>query len=148
MNLIRIRDEIICTHSAHKALHFLQDLANIQKYEPKVSMAQVHRIGKERGFYVVSGFFAGIPWKGEFSYKCTEKGFHSEMLKGALAGRVRGGFVVSHESNDTCKIMHYEEYEIPGWLFWLIPFLRIYLQLAMKRELRLVARSLAEHTYH
>lgn len=144
MSLIRITDEIVCPCPSEKALDLLQDLTNIQKYEPKVESAQVYPTDHKSGFYAVSGLFAGLPWKGKFSYEHTEKGFHSEMQEGPLAGKVRGGFVVSRQSDIACKIVHYEEYEFPSGLFLLTPFLRTYLRRAIKKELQLISLSISK----
>jgi len=83
-------------------------------------------------------------WRGKFSYEINNRGFHSEMLQGPSGVRVKGGFVVQAEGSHRCQITHYENYRLPHWMSPLTLLIRLYLFLAMKKELRDLADVIQE----
>jgi hypothetical protein len=121
---------------AEQALAVLWDIQNLKLYEPKADSAQVEPETKTNGIYTVQGRFAGMRWRGKFSYEINDRGFHSELVKGPSGVRVNGGFVVQAEDSHRCQITHYENYQLPYWMSPLVLLFRLYLFFAMKKELR------------
>lgn len=121
---------------AEQALAVLWDIQNLQFYEPKVDSAQVEPETQTNGTYIVQGRFAGMRWRGKFSYEINDRGFHSEMLQGPSGVQVHGGFVVQAEDSHSCQITHYENYQLPYWMSPLALLIRLYMFWAMKKELR------------
>lgn len=124
-----------------RVLSYLWDMEHLADYEPKVDAVTVSPSGSRAGAYLARGRFAGIPWRGRFSYTLTEGGFHSEMLSGPV--KVRGGFAVRALAEDSCEVTHSEEYELPIWARPLAPLLKAYLRSSLKQELANVGRGAA-----
>lgn len=119
------------------ALAVIQDIKNIEKTEVKADAVQVLPQDERTGTYKVRGHFAGIPWHNEFTYVLNEQGFHSsEAHPPASGSRIQGGFVAISTGEQTCTILHYEQYVLPRWGVPLKPLITWYLQWSMKRELR------------
>jgi hypothetical protein len=135
-NVVTVTDSIPLGLSAEQALAILWDVKNLSLYEPKVDAMQVEPEAEGRGTYAVRGRFAGLPWRGIFSYVLNPRGFHSELLKGPSGVRMNGGFVVTSGRADKCLITHYERYQFTSWLALLGPLIRLYLTWAIKKELR------------
>ena len=49
---------------------------------------------------------------------------------------VEGGFVITPLGSDHCTVIHYEQYVLAPWLAPIRLFVKAYLHLSMKRELR------------
>jgi hypothetical protein len=128
---------------AQRAVAFLHDIRHIAGYEPKVSSVRVTAETATKGSYRAAGRFAGLSWRGEFSYELTPRGFHSELVSGPPGVEVRGGFFVRAERCGGCVVTHYESYRCARWLAPLKPLLRRYLVRAMKEELRKLAEMIA-----
>jgi hypothetical protein len=75
---------------AQRAVAFLHDIRHIAGYEPKVSSVRVTAETATKGSYRAAGRFAGLSWRGEFSYELTPRGFHSELVSGPPGVEVRG----------------------------------------------------------
>lgn len=146
-----IKENIVMPCSAEQARRFLQDLRTIEKYEPKLTHAEVHPSGETGGTYETRGYFAGLPWHGKFSYKLNPAGFFSEMLEGPVQGlQVSGGFAVAALGPSRCLVTHHEKYSFRAWylLLPLLPVIKAYLTLAMHKELQdlkaLILETLAQ----
>ncbi len=134
---VLVFDSIKISCNAQQAITVLHNIENIEKYEPKLISATIRKESDKRGTYKTKGYFAGVPWKGKFSYELRENGFYSEMLKSPLSGlKVEGGFIVEQVAENECKIIHYEQYFHPLWLLTLVPFLKRYLEKEMIKELK------------
>ena len=119
------------------ALAVIQEIKNIEKTEVKADAVEVFPQNERRGTYKVHGHFAGIPWHNEFSYILNEQGFHSfEAHPPPSGSRISGGFVAIATGEQSCTILHYEQYVLPRWGVPLKPFIVWYLQRSMKKELR------------
>ena len=142
---LRVEKTIVVSCPAERARAWLQNLETIARYEPKLTQATVHAQNEREGSYDTVGRFAGLPWEGKFSYRLTETGFYSEMLAGPVPGlRVSGGFDVVPLGESLCRVSHYERYEADSWplLLPLLPFVKLYLSLAMNKELETVRQLL------
>ena len=124
-----------------RVLGYLWKIDNLVKYEPKVNRLSVYPDGDSSGSYKASGYFAGLPWNGRFTYRLSKDGFHSELVEGVI--RVRGGFKTKKVDAESCTLLHWEEYELPGWSGWIAPVIRTYLSGAIRWELRNIRRGLA-----
>lgn len=134
-----VKDRIVVPCPAEQARSFLQDIAMIEKYEPKLSRAEVHPSGETRGTYETHGYFAGLPWQGKFSYELTPAGFFSEMLEGPVQGlQVSGGFEVAALGPSLCLVTHHEKYALRAWylILPLLPAIKAYLTMAIHKELQ------------
>jgi hypothetical protein len=136
MTKMTVTDSIPLGLPAEQALAILWDVKNLRLYEPKVDAMRVEPETEGRGTYAVRGRFAGLPWRGIFSYVLNPRGFHSELLEGPSGVRMNGGFVVTSGRADQCLITHYERYQFTSWLALLAPLIRLYLTWAIKKELR------------
>jgi len=144
MNHVTCTGKISVGAPAEQALAVLWDIQNLKLYEPKADSAQVEPETKTNGTYIVQGRFAGMRWRGKFSYEINDRGFHSEMLQGPSGVRVNGGFVVQAEDSRRCQITHYENYRFSHWMSPLSLPIRFYLFWAMKKELRDLADVIQE----
>ncbi|MCI0694246.1 hypothetical protein L0337_19845 [candidate division KSB1 bacterium] len=142
LHRISATDCIVLDLPAEKALAVLWDIKSLELYEPKVDSAQVRPETERKGIYSAKGHFAGIPWRGEFSYELNDHGFHSEMIRGPMRIEVNGGFIVNSEGPDSCLITHYEHYRFPYWISPLTLLARPYLHWAMRKELRELAGTI------
>jgi hypothetical protein len=128
------------------ALAVVWEIKNIEKSEVKADLVIVNKETEKKGTYNVRGHFAGIPWHNTFSYELNEKGFHSvEAYPPASGSRIQGGFIVEETGENSCNIIHYEQYVIPLWLVPLKPFIQMYLLWSMKKELRDVRELIFEN---
>ena len=119
------------------ALAVIREIKNIEKTEVKAEAVEVSKQTENTGTYKVRGHFAGIPWHNEFSYALHEQGFHSvEAHPPASGPRIQGGFVAVCTGEQTCTILHYEQYILPKWGVPVKPLIEWYLQWSMKKELR------------
>jgi hypothetical protein len=140
-----VMDRIDVPVNAGTALNFICEIKNIDQYEPKVDQAKVNPETDKKGSYEVKGRFAGIPWSGKFSYEINEEGFYSEILNSPIPGlKVQGGFKVKKVSDKDCRISHFENYQLPGWLFAVRPLLKAYLTQSIKKELEDVKKLILE----
>lgn len=137
---VLVKRKVSVNHPANEALSFLQNVATLEWYEPKVDSITVNRISPESGEYSIKGHFAGLPWKGVFSYTLHRRGFRSEMTKAPRGVRLNGGFVVKTELPESCSVTHYERYQFSSWLLPLIPLLRLYLAWSIRQEVSNVAK--------
>ncbi|MGZ3696548.1 MAG: SRPBCC family protein [Bdellovibrionota bacterium] len=147
MPRLRMSDTRTIALPEQTLLNFLHDIGNIARYEPKVDEATVDPIDRRHGSYQVRGRFAGMPWKGAFSYTLRGDGFHSEVLAPVSGVRVDGGFRVKALEDGTCELHHWENYRLPFVAAPFLPFLRLYLKRALKEELQAIeleARADAE----
>jgi len=144
MNHVTCTGKISVGAPAEQALAVLWDIQNLKLYEPKADSAQIEPETKTNGTYIVQGRFAGMRWRGKFSYEINDRGFHSEMLQGPSGVQVNGGFAVNSEGAQRCQITHYENYQLPHWMSLLALLIRIYLFWAMKKELRDLADVIQE----
>lgn len=135
-NKVTVTDSVQLDVPAEQALAVLWEVKNLSLYEPKVDAMRVEPETPERGIYAIQGRFAGVPWRGIFSYVLNPRGFHSELLNGPLNVRMNGGFVVTSKRSEQCLITHYERYQFSSWLALLAPLIRLYLTWAVKKELR------------
>jgi hypothetical protein len=135
INRLRVTGSIAVDVPADKALAILHNIERIERYEPKVDSIQVKPLMAATGTYSAQGHFAGMPWRGAFSYHLNDWGFQSEMVRGAMGIRVKAGFSVKSESVRKCSITHYEDYRLPYWASMLTLLLRPYLFQAMRREM-------------
>jgi len=134
-NKVIVTDSIPLNLPAEQALAILWDVKNLSLYEPKVDAMQVKPETEEKGTYSIWGRFAGLPWRGIFSYALNPRGFHSELLEGPSSVKMNGGFVVTSGRADQCLITYYERYQFTSWLALLAPLIRLYLTWAIKKEL-------------
>jgi hypothetical protein len=144
INKVTVTDSIKLDLPAERALAVLWQVNNLSLYEPKVDAMQVKPETAERGTYAIEGHFAGIPWRGIFSYVLNPRGFHSELLAGPPSVRMNGGFVVTPRRADQCLVTHYERYQFSSWLALLAPLIRLYVAWAIKQELRELAGIITE----
>lgn len=140
MTEVLVRRTVSVNCSALEAVSFLQNIALLEWYEPKVDSISVSRITPQRGEFLVKGRLAGVPWSGVFSYALHRCGFRSEMKAGPRGVRLKGGFVVRPESPESCSVTHYEHYEFSGWLQLLSPLLRLLLSCSIRKEVHNVAK--------
>jgi hypothetical protein len=118
------------------ALAIIQEIKNIEKTEVKADEVQVFPSSERTGTYKVRGHFAGIPWRNEFRYVLNEQGFHSfEAHPPGSGSRIQGGFVAISTGEQSCSIIHYEQYILPRWGVLLKLLIVWYLQWSMKKEL-------------
>jgi hypothetical protein len=143
-NKVIVTDSIPLNLPAEQALAILWDVKNLSLYEPKVDAMQVKPETEERGTYAIMGRFAGLPWRGIFSYVLNPRGFHSELLEGPSGVKMNGGFVVTPGHAGQCLITHYERYQFTSWLALLAPLIRLYLTWAIKKELRGLAAVISK----
>lgn len=143
-NKVTVTDSIQLGVPTEQALAVLWEVKNLSLYEPKVGAMWVEPETEERGTYAIVGRFAGLPWRGKFSYILNPRGFHSELLSGPPNVRVNGGFIVKSGGADRCLISHYERYQFSSWLALLAPLIRLYLTWAIKKELRGLAEIISE----
>lgn len=136
MNRVSCTGKISIGVPAEQALAVLWDIQSLKLYEPKVDSAQVEPETQTNGTYIVWGRFAGLRWRGKFSYEINDRGFQSKMLQGPSGVQVHGGFVVQAEDSHRCQITHYENYQLPHWMSPLALLIRLYLFWAIKKELR------------
>ena len=147
---LQVKKQILVPCPAPKALDFLQNIAKIEHYEPKLSKATVYPQTDTLGSYDTHGYFAGLPWKGKFSYQLTASGFYSEMLEGPVPGlKVSGGFEVGPVGPDLCLVTHFERYEYRKWplVLPLAPMIGLYLSMAMNQELKDIKQLILEDSY-
>lgn len=138
--VVVIKDTILIDALPERALAVIKDLNWLAHYEPKVDSVHVKATTPAGGTYTARGRFAGLPWRGRFSYEIRPHGFHSEMTSGPSGVQVSGGFVVRSHEQYCCRVMHYECYQVSWWLWPLVFLLRLYLIRAMKNELHAVAK--------
>ena len=118
------------------ALAVIWGIQNIEKTEVKADEVEVIPQSERTGTYKVRGHFAGIPWHNEFAYVLHEQGFHSvEAHPPASGSRIQGGFVAVSTGEQSCTILHYEQYVLPRWAVPLKPLITWYLQWSMNKEL-------------
>lgn len=126
--------EVFCRQE--DALAVIWEIQNIEKTEVKADAVQVNKQTEHTGTYKVRGHFAGIPWHNEFAYVLHEQGFHStEAHPPASGARIQGGFVAVATGEQSCTILHYEQYVLPQWAVPLKPLIVWYLQWSMQKEL-------------
>src|SRR5712692_11435875 len=112
--------EVFCRQ--RDALAVIWEIQNIEKTEVKADAVQVNKQTEHTGTYKVRGHFAGIPWHNEFAYVLHEQGFHStEAHPPASGARIQGGFVTVATGEQSCTILHYEQYVLPQWAVPLKP---------------------------
>jgi len=136
-------DRIILPTSASKVLAYLWNIENMASYEPKVDKVRVTPESKTAGVYFVSGKFAGLPWKGAFSYSIHATGFSSKMMEGPPGVSVEGGFQVREAAANRCQVTHRESYQFPWWMTPLVPMIQLYLKFALRKELLAIHRATA-----
>jgi hypothetical protein len=139
-SVILITDNISLEVPVEQALAVIQDLNRLAQYEPKVEAVYIRPKANTDGTYTARGHFAGLLWRGRFSYQLRPQGFHSEMISGPPGVQVSGGFVVRSEEQYRCCVTHYERYQLSWWLWPFAFLLRLYLMQAMKDELRTLAQ--------
>lgn len=126
--------EVACPQE--DAIAVIREIQNIEKTEVKADAVFVLPQSENTGTYKVRGHFAGIPWHNEFAYTLHPQGFHSlEAHPPASGSRIQGGFVVVPTGEQTCTVLHYEQYKLPRWAIPLKPVIEGYLQWSMKKEL-------------
>jgi hypothetical protein len=116
---------------AGHVLGAVQNIKNIEHCEVKADAVTVFPDSDAHGWYAVRGHFAGVPWRGRFTYALNANGFHSHNEKRT----VEGGFRVEPLRDDHCVVAHYEEYVLARWLVPLRGAIRQYLRWSMSREL-------------
>jgi hypothetical protein len=118
------------------AVSAIRDIKNIERTEVKADAVVVSPDTPERGTYRVRGRFAGVPWRGQFTYVLHDGGFHSRSAGvPPEQATIEGGFVVTPLAGG-CTVIHYEQYVLPRWLVPLRHAIRAYLRWSMARELR------------
>lgn len=140
---IRITGKVVIHAKTEQAKEFMLNINNIGNYEPKVNSILTTSKSNSAGTYTSHGKFLGLPWSGTFSYSINPDGFHSEMTEGMLANNMNGGFIIIESGNNTCIIKHYENYQFPKWALILKPILKIYLQTAMREELKNISKLIS-----
>lgn len=130
------RITVPCT--AERAVDAVQDIKAIELTELKAEHVVVEPTSDDRGTYAVTGRFAGARWRSRFVYRLHSAGFHSHKLEGEKphSWGISGGFVVAPLGGERCMVMHYEDYELPGYLIPLKPAILAYLRWSMREELR------------
>jgi hypothetical protein len=119
------------------ALAVIWEIQNIEKTEVKADIVRVSPQTEHTGTYKVQGHFAGIPWHNEFAYVLHEQGFHSVEAHPPTPGsRIQGGFVAISTGEQSCTVLHYEQYVLPRWAVPLKPLITWYLHWSMDKELR------------
>lgn len=137
--------EVACRQE--DALAVIWEIQNIEKTEVKADAVQVIPQSERTGTYRVHGHFAGIPWHNEFAYVLHEQGFHSLEAHPPDSGtRIQGGFVAISTGEQSCTILHYEQYLLPTWAVPVKPLIEGYLQWSMKKELRDLKTLILERT--
>ena len=120
-----------------QALRVVWDIKTIEITEVKADAVTVHPGTERKGTYDVQGHFAGVPWQNSFAYELNDKGFHSQDVNPPASGpMVSGGFIVEETGENSCKIIHYEQYVLPWRFLALKPFIILYLKWSMWKELR------------
>ena len=130
--------------SSAMVLSFLQNIKNIDRYEPKLISAEIIEAQPDKGFYKAKGTFLNFRWRGKFTYELNYQGFHSRMVGGPLSNKMQGGFAVYAISENSCCVIHYEEYQFPRWTILLKPLFRYYLKKLMIQELKTIQDLLQE----
>jgi hypothetical protein len=130
------RITVPCT--AEQAVDAVQDIKAIELTELKAEQVVVEPTGDDRGTYAVTGRFAGARWRSRFAYRLHSAGFHSHKVEGEKphSWGISGGFVVAPLGGERCMVVHYEDYELPGYLIPLKPAILAYLRWSMREELR------------
>ncbi|MCW5968655.1 MAG: hypothetical protein KIT57_09085 [Blastocatellales bacterium] len=139
-----ITDDILVDALPKHAVAVIKDLKWLAHYEPKVDSVRIEPKTQMCGSYTACGRFAGLPWRGSFSYEMRPHGFHSKMISGPWGVQVSGGFVVRSNEQCRCRVIHYERYQLSWWLWPLVFLLRLYLKRAMKDELCAVAKLIQQ----
>ncbi|MDF1795686.1 MAG: SRPBCC family protein [Coxiellaceae bacterium] len=138
---ISIRKKQIIDRPARHVLAYIQNLANIGDYEPKLSHVTLQT---ESMTYDAKGQFMGLGWQGRFAYELRPNGFHSWMIDGPL-DHMQGGFAVRALDGSHSQLMHYEEYDLPWWLFVCVPVVKLYLNFSLQKELNTIKEKLCSH---
>ena len=127
--------EVACREE--DALAVIWAIQTIEQTEVKVDTVQVIPQTERTGTYKAHGHFAGVPWQNEFAYVLHAQGFHSVEAHHPAAGpRVKGGFTVVATGDQSCLILHYEQYVLSGWAVLLKPLIAGYLHWSMAKEMR------------
>ena len=145
---MRRRITVVCARELscprEDAVAAIRDIKNIERTEVKADAVVVSPDTPTRGTYRVRGRFAGVPWRGHFAYVLNDGGFHSRNAGVPPEhATIEGGFVVTPLASG-CTVIHYEQYVLAPWLRPLRQAIRVYLRWSMARELRDLARLIAE----
>lgn len=145
---MRRRITVVCARELpcrpQEAVAAIQDIKNIERIEVKADEVVVSQDTSTLGTYRVRGRFAGVPWRGQFEYSLNPSGFHSRSAGvPPEQATVEGGFIVTPLASG-CTVIHYEQYVLAPWLRPLRQPIRVYLRWSMARELRDLARLIAE----
>lgn len=132
--------ELPCPTS--QVLDYICNIHNLGRYEPKVDLLKVLPFSNGKGRYLARGKFAGVPWRGEFSYRLKKDGFHSESLSKPYWVSVEAGFVVKSRKAESSELTHYENYLFPIWALPYSALIKIYLKWAMRKELRNIRNAI------
>lgn len=121
-----------------QVLPIVWDLKNIEYCEVKANDVQVTKESAKTGSYKVHGHFAWVvPWSRTFTYQLHERGFHSKEANfPASSIDIQGGFIVEATNEQECLVIHYEQYNLPGWFVLLKPLIVEYLKWSQWKELR------------
>lgn len=129
---------IVVPGPRERALAAVHDIKAIERTEVKAERVDVFPEDDDHGTYAVTGRFAGVPWRSRFAYRLLPTGFHSCKVDGERprSWGISGGFVVAALTPGECVVLHYEDYELPGYLAPLKPLILGYLRWSMRAELR------------
>ena len=118
----------------------LHDMGGLAAYEQKCRVVDARPSGPVTGRYSVTGRIARVlPWHREFSYLLHDDGFHSgDAAEFGDGWRISGGFVVHELTADTCEVVHYERYDLPGWARSARHVLGPYMRRSQHREMRII----------
>jgi hypothetical protein len=142
-SLVTVVSRRLVPAPAARARAAVWEIENIERTEVKADAVCVTKESPTVGSYTVRGHFAGVPWRGEFSYELHDKGFHSKSVPQPGRGStISGGFVVEDISDEECFVLHYEQYRLPWYYRPLRAAIVAYLRYSMRRELRDLERIL------
>jgi hypothetical protein len=138
---------IVVRAPADVTVAVVNDIASIHLTERKADTCEFLPETETTGTYRVTGRVARVvPWHATFRYELSPHGFHSESTHPVGRGwAISGGFVVKEIDARTSRILHYEQYGIPGSMRWLKPAVFLYMHASMRPELRDLARRAELH---
>lgn len=132
---------IVVQDQEDKVLRLLWNISTLEIYEPKVSKIIPGSEINGEGTYIATGHFGISKWKGQFSYRKTSTGFISATVKPIHGNSISGGFVVQ-AIQQGILIHHWEHYELAKPFRLLTPFVKVFLRLSIRCELKNIERIL------
>lgn len=133
---------VLVRRSAERTLEIVRDIELLEPLERKARSVEVHPETDLTGWYRIVGRLARVvPWEGVFSFRQHDVGWHStDLVRRPDGWQICGGFVVTPINEQLCRVIHYEDYELPERMTWMRWPLRFYMRASQVGELRDLVR--------